>query len=709
MKTTSSLAWVLVLAGGILAGCAAGPGDGEQLDLGTSVTNQGENGPNRPGDGNQDDTETDAPDADSDGVPDSNDNCATRDNADQDDLDGDGVGNACDDDDDGDRVPDANDAFPLDVYETLDTDSDGIGDNGDADDDGDLWTDSAEQECGNDALDGTDVPFDTDGDFECDVVDTDDDGDGILDVNDDDPLVVDVTPPTTSLDSVPPILSNSNVASFAFSGADANGLLGFECRVDGSAYVNCTSPQTYFSLTGGEHSFAVRAIDAASNRDDSPNTHTWTVDLSAPDTSITVAPASYVNSTSASFTFGGIDNVAVASYECRLDGSAYSACTSPKSYSGLGQGSHTVNVRAVDSAGNVDASPASHSWTVDQTAPNTIISSGPAPVVNVTNASIGFTGTDNVAIVGYECSVDGGSYSVCTSPKSYTGLGEGNHTVNVRAVDSAGNVDASPASHSWTMVMDLTPPETTITLAPSAATTARDATITFVCDEANCAFTCSLDSMVYETCTSPYYVGALTVATHAFGVKAWDAVGNVDVSPAGVTWTVLSAPIYFPFGPNWPIPDTGISMCSNNTAQIVCPTSGQVFYGQDAQYTNIPQSLTDNGNGTVSDNMTGLRWQRQDDAVGRNWLTALGYCDALSLGGHSDWRLPNVHELQSIVDYSRDYAAINAAIFPSTKASRYWTSVPHSTDPNYAWSVNFTNGSVDVLVKTSSFYVRCVR
>ncbi|MCX6043718.1 MAG: ExeM/NucH family extracellular endonuclease [Chloroflexi bacterium] len=91
-----------------------------------------------------------------------------------------------------------------------------------------------------------------------------------------------------------------------------------------------------------------------------------TADTIAPDTRIDSQPANPSNSTSASFTFSGADGngSGIASYECRLDNAAYTVCTSPVNYNSLSTGSHTFQVRASDLAGNVDASPASTTWSV---------------------------------------------------------------------------------------------------------------------------------------------------------------------------------------------------------------------------------------------------------------------------------------------------------------------------------------------------------
>ena len=112
-------------------------------------------------------------------------------------------------------------------------------------------------------------------------------------------------------------------------------------------------------------------------------------------------------------------------------------------------------------------------------------------------------------------------------------------------------------------------------------------------------------------------------------------------------------------------------------------------------------------NGTVTDSQTGLVWQQQDDATGRTWNDAITYCEGLSLGGYSDWRLPNIKELESIT--SDTGPAIIDPIFTGALASSYWSSTTGAHDPGSAWSVNFYFGYVNYADKTVAYYVRCVR
>ena len=120
-------------------------------------------------------------------------------------------------------------------------------------------------------------------------------------------------------------------------------------------------------------------------------------------------------------------------------------------------------------------------------------------------------------------------------------------------------------------------------------------------------------------------------------------------------------------------------------------------------------SLADNGDGTVTDFDTGLVWQQQDDNIMRTQGNAISYCNGLALDGKSDWRLPQIKELTSIVDYRVTDPSIDDALFPGTNLSSYWSASSFASNSADAWNVDFGFGFVFASVKTDSRYVRCVR
>jgi hypothetical protein len=108
-----------------------------------------------------------------------------------------------------------------------------------------------------------------------------------------------------------------------------------------------------------------------------------------------------------------------------------------------------------------------------------------------------------------------------------------------------------------------------------------------------------------------------------------------------------------------------------------------------------------NVGGSVTDKSTGLMWQRSD-ADPLTWQEALDHCEGLNLAGYNDWRLPNINELLSIVDYGRAQPAINTYYFPNTATDdQYWSSSTLYCGPlqaNWAWVVEYAIGS-DTIVR----------
>ncbi len=301
----------------------------------------------------------------------------------------------------------------------------------------------------------------------------------------------DVTPPETTITSAPAAITTSPDATFTFTSSESGST--FACSLDGEPFGECASPLVENGLELGAHTFSVQATDAAGNTDPTPATHAWTVeaDVTAPDTSITSGPAGDNAALDVVFTFTGTDDTTAAldlEFECSLDGEPFGDCSSPHEIQGLALGAHTFEVRAVDAAGNVDVTPATRTWTtVDVTAPETSIDTGPEDPTEATTASFTFSSDDPAAT--FECALDGAAFAACTTPHELTGVVVGLHTFEVRAVDAGGTTDATPDVYEWTVVSP-DAPDTTITAGPAAITTSTDATFLITSDQPGVTFEC---------------------------------------------------------------------------------------------------------------------------------------------------------------------------------------------------------------------------
>ena len=129
---------------------------------------------------------------------------------------------------------------------------------------------------------------------------------------------------------------------------------------------------------------------------------------------------------------------------------------------------------------------------------------------------------------------------------------------------------------------------------------------------------------------------------------------------------------------------------------------------------------TDKGDGTILDKSTNLIWKQcaeglsgDDCATGSattaNWQQALQQANNSTFAGKSDWRLPNIKELSSLVRRNCYSPAINETLFPNTSANDFWSSSPRSVSSNGAWVINFVYGNGSEGYRGNSFRVRLVR
>jgi hypothetical protein len=257
-------------------------------------------------------------------------------------------------------------------------------------------------------------------------------------------------PDAPALTSTTPA-SPDNVAHPRLTGtAEAGSTIRIYTTADCTGIPAATGSVTAFATTGIAVSvkpdatthLAATATDAAGNTSTCSGSLSYTEDSIAPQTSIIGGPAALTKQRAQTFTYASSEPR--SHFECSLDGAAFTACASTgKLITSLNDGRHTFQVRAVDQAGNTDASPAQRSFTVDTTPPSTRITGGPKGSTKDRTPTFRFSSTQ--AGSRFDCSLDGRKWTSCGSPHTVGKLAYGKHNFRVRAIDPAGNPDATSA------------------------------------------------------------------------------------------------------------------------------------------------------------------------------------------------------------------------------------------------------------------------
>ena len=144
-------------------------------------------------------------------------------------------------------------------------------------------------------------------------------------------------------------------------------------------------------------------------------------------------------------------------------------------------------------------------------------------------------------------------------------------------------------------------------------------------------------------------------------------------------------------------------LCTMSATQAVTCQNNLPASNPDSIYT------TNNADGTATDTLRGLMWKKTVEASVMTWVQALAAAEASNFASYTDWRLPNLKELRSLVEECRVYPSINDTVFPGTTNSGFWSGSPIANFPNMAWWVGFDGGGVGSASRTNSFYVRLVR
>ncbi|WGX98217.1 hypothetical protein [Nocardioides sp. L-11A] len=258
----------------------------------------------------------------------------------------------------------------------------------------------------------------------------------------------------TAFTATPPRLTNSRNANFAFTSAGGNA---FDCTLDGYQFTCDNGAGIFSDLIDGEHTLTVAArhglwVDPVPVRWD------WTVDATAPETTLTGGPVegSATTDPAAEFT---LDAPGAVDFHCTLDGALTPCSRGAVRLDGLAPGPHVFTAAGRDQAGNRDPSPATRSWTVtvrdttvpDTTAPDTTLAGGPEEGSIALTPDADFEVGTTEAGAAPACTLDGADLPCATGPLALTGLAPGTHVLSVRSTDAAGNTDATAATRTWTV------------------------------------------------------------------------------------------------------------------------------------------------------------------------------------------------------------------------------------------------------------------
>jgi alpha-tubulin suppressor-like RCC1 family protein len=406
---------------------------------------------------------------------------------------------------------------------------------------------------------------------------------------------IDLLAPDTQFTGTLPATGNEPNGVFAFAGTDGmSGVQYYECRFNGGAYFRCDSSFA-FSTVPGEHTFEVRAVDFAGNADPTPARHTWFVDTTPPAIAASVSGTLgyqgwYVGDVQIDWSVGDPDSSIASTSGCNAATLASDTigadfvCTATSTG---GTSSKAVTVRR------------------DATPPETTIASGPA--MQGDSATFAFGGSDAASGVRYyECSRDGGSFSLCTSPYTYD-VAPGAHTFAVRAMDAAGHRDPTPATYAWTV--DPSPPTVQPMVTGSLGNEGwyiGDVQVSWTVSEPDSTVTTMGCNAVNLTSDTPGASFTCT-ATSAGGTTTRSVTLKRDAT-APVIGAVATAA---PNAAGWYRTDVTIAFtCSDALSGVVaCPVE-QVLSGEGAAIASSVRTVTDAAGNSASSNTVTVKIDR---------------------------------------------------------------------------------------------------
>ncbi len=341
--------------------------------------------------------------------------------------------------------------------------------------------------------------------------------------------------------NIAPMDSLTNQSSvtlkFTVTGVSSNEIKSLTCQLGTNQPQDCSSLSVIFSnLVDGDYSAKVMVETISGIKNEA--LQIFRKDGTAPVILVSSAPSVSTNQTTASFLFSTNDNLSgVEKIECIIDTTVFNTCNSPFNLTALSAGNHMVKIRATDKAKNTSLEY-SYTWNINFTVPTVLFTVTPSALTNLSTASFTFSG---VGILSYECQLDSGSYSVCTSPNSLPILTSGYHTFRVRGTN--GITTSSPVSYTW-IVDNVAPIAPNLTANIPKVTNNQNSQFIFNSSDSLSgidAFQCSIDGESFATCTSPTNFVNSIKGNHSFSVRAIDKVGNIS-SNTVFSWIIDLTP-----------------------------------------------------------------------------------------------------------------------------------------------------------------------
>lgn len=434
----------------------------------------------------------------------------------------------------------------------------------------------------------------------------------------------DSDPPNTEFDSKPSDTTNSTTATFYFHATEPGSTFQCSSESEGLPWSACTSPKILTGLSNGTHNFFVKATGTGGTG--TSISHTWVVNTSLEIVTVTAAVSAGTVGSNSWYT----SNVTV-SFTCSSTSGTVTSCPVDEILSTEGSSVSSTAQTVNDDGGNTGTSNVV-TVKIDKTAPVSSFDSTPPSLSNSSSATFNFHGTDAVSGIDYlECELDGGEFGPCESPVTLTGLSDGSHTFQVRAMNLAGLLE-STASYTWTI--DTSPPNAAISYSKDPVKSGDSLTITATFNKAMAdspptkiaisgGNTVSATSMAKTDATHYFYTytvgdgnGTATVVLST----GTDVAGNVITSTptSGATFTVdntvptiTAAVSAGTIGSNgWYTSNVTVHFtCSDGTGSGIasCPAD-QELSTESSSVSSTAQTTTDNaGNISAQSNVVTVK------------------------------------------------------------------------------------------------------